>query len=70
MEERSDAAALAGGLRLTHFPTLVEATVEQAYDDIQKLARSLPVQRDEDRCLESCRQSLATYNPPVLGAYH
>eukprot|EP00884_Botryococcus_braunii_P008502 jgi/Botrbrau1/17653/Bobra.0166s0081.1 len=49
MEERSDAAALAGGLRLTHFPTLVEVAVEHAYDDLQKLANSLPGQRDEDR---------------------
>jgi hypothetical protein len=53
MEERSDAAALAGGLRLTHFPTLVGNTTEQAYDDLQKFAKSFPALSDDERCVNN-----------------
>lgn len=49
MDDRTDAAALAGGPRLTQFPSLVETTVEQAYGELQKLAKSFPAQRDDDR---------------------
>ncbi len=49
MDERSDAAALAGALRLTDLPSLVDAVVVQAYDGVQNLAGSLPGQRDEER---------------------
>ena len=49
MEERSDAAALGGALRLTDLRVLVETVVEQAYDGVQGLCETLPSQSDAER---------------------